>query len=381
MALCPVIEFTHPFLSIFRESIVGASLSFVKQDPSKIRRWLNGSPYGQVDLIPAFTDPDILAQYKVLFLLDWNTMTEEIFEGLKKYVEQGGNLILGISQLSTLTTRQHLKKMDELNLIYDGKGKIEELFGAKITGKGNKVTELSFVNASENGLQFDAQNTFPTDETPVEAPEIHLATVENKTASVLAKDEKGNPALIENRCGKGYAYLVTLWNYPGNERLEKFMTEVVGVFATRFQSDIKVLDNPDIHFSRYEENDSERVLLLNTDWTDEGNVSTCKLSVKGEKIEIKIKNDQITTVIYNNGLVIVPLENDLFIEKVEHKDGKYNLKIHGAGQYNILIYDFESKVANASCDGQPCSIEQNDTKKTVMVNLNKFSTAILTLEK
>ncbi len=53
----------------------------------------SGTPYGDMDIIPWYASPDVLKNYDVIVLFEWNTMDDELMTKLRDYVRAGGILI------------------------------------------------------------------------------------------------------------------------------------------------------------------------------------------------------------------------------------------------------------------------------------------------
>jgi hypothetical protein len=105
--------------------------------------------------------------------------------------------------------------------------------------------------------------------------EIPSATVELTTAKVLAvhstafnwqkEPETGTPLVVENRCGKGTAWLLTAACYPGHPGVKGLYGELFRSLLRAEQGAIKVASTDKIRYAVYEEDGRRRVYLLNTD--------------------------------------------------------------------------------------------------------------------
>ncbi len=90
----------------------GVWLYPVLQDPTRMRQFFGGSPYGQVDLVPGESPPEKLSKYRLLVLPGWNSMSEEMYERLIRYVHDGGHLVLSAAQCTRHVTRDFLLDKD-----------------------------------------------------------------------------------------------------------------------------------------------------------------------------------------------------------------------------------------------------------------------------
>ena len=100
-----------------------------------------------------------------------------------------------------------------------------------------------------------------------------LAEVELCGAEVVAWDTfTGKPMLVRYPLGKGFVYTFTLWAYPGHEKFMRFAAAWVARLAEDNKSEICVEDaSGEVFWTLWEDGDTTRVYLLNTDWTTEGN--------------------------------------------------------------------------------------------------------------
>ena len=72
-------------------------------------------PCGQIDIVPAEACLEAWSRYKTLMFLGWNTMTPELYEKMKQYVANGGQLIISLSHLRT-----NIKRLEPMKLFRDG---------------------------------------------------------------------------------------------------------------------------------------------------------------------------------------------------------------------------------------------------------------------
>jgi len=358
----------------------GVWLAPIAQDPHSIRRWLSGTPFGSIDLVPATTSASVLQPYDLLFLLDWNTMTDDIYQALKSFVEAGGTLVTSLAQLSTLETRRHLARMEELNLIRSGD--LRDLFGVEVKGRAETVARIRGAEASEFlGPRWMPGQGYSVGTAATDDPPVGAAHVVNRGAAVLAVDEdSGKPLLVENRVGKGRAFLFTFWNYPGNDRLQAFVRDCVKAAAEAAEGPVRVRGNPDVHFVAYDEGSTTRLLLLNTDWTEEGRKGGCTVCVDGCEMPVDVKQDELTTVLKHAEAVFVPLELGLFVETVTCVDGTYELKVHGSGRFGLRCVLRKGRLAHAALDGRPCEVDPVARAESIIsVSLERRSSAVLRL--
>ena len=106
--------------------------------------YFSSTPYGAIDLISS--DAENLSDYKFIFLLGWNTCTEDQLVSLCRYMEQGGKVMLAKSHLYENVDREE---------VFTGKGRVlqsewkEKLLSYQDTGA------LIFFDESEYPIVYE----------------------------------------------------------------------------------------------------------------------------------------------------------------------------------------------------------------------------------
>lgn len=226
-------------------------------------------PYGMYDIIPADSDFDVMAKYEYLFFVGWNTMTEDIYTNLVRYVKNGGRLLMTAAHLNT-----NPKRNGETTVINNGN--VEELFGCRITGE--------FI--SGDGIKFASKSIIPDVLYPGLADynkdggdpfysfgyaRYAKTLLCGGTASAILDDcfapvtDKHDTAVVENKLGDGYAVLLTTLEYPGKDAVYTLYKTIVSILmcACHEQSDIKLYGSTKVKFAVYEGN---VMYMLNTDF-------------------------------------------------------------------------------------------------------------------
>jgi hypothetical protein len=211
-------------------------------------------PFGQYDVVPIEAPPDVLRSYSCLVFLGWNTMTDSVYEKLKDYVADGGRLVMFLPHLSTRVDRAEALEL------YAG-GNFSDLFGAIVKGKGTTAVQgiKCLANSSLKTYRFPLWR-INTD--PRFIGNITPAVVELTTARVIGgfsdfyetteAELLQRPAIIENRIGKGTAFLVTAWEYPGDEGLRPLAEDILRTVLQGEQGDIRLLGSDRIRYAVYE---------------------------------------------------------------------------------------------------------------------------------
>ncbi len=247
---------------------------------------LSGAPaYGQYDIINAAVPLEALMQYDYLIFTGWNTMTPEIYDKLKEYVKQGGRLLMTAAHLNTDVTRDG--RIDLIN-----GGDVSDLFGCKLDAENSFVTNCGFkFNESimedvlyPSDMHFDplfssGYAKYAKTELCGGVPATILSQAFNEKRNTF-----GQPAMVENKLGDGYAMLITGLEYPGNGALYSVYKAIVREYLTASHRgcDIKVYGSDKLRFAVYE---GDVVYLLNTDFDSEIIVTVER---GGEKINVNL---------------------------------------------------------------------------------------------
>ena len=266
----------------------GASTHPLRQKFDKRRFFFSGTPYGDYDCVPIEASAEFLSNnYKLLLNLGWNTAIKEDYQKLIEFVENGGTLLTGIPQFSTHVQREFLLDMNDLSL-YNG-GDISKLTGIKVLGKGVEYSrqwnskdreKMKEPNLSAICSDFELEDGVP-----------YLAEVELCGAQIVAWDKaSGKPMLVKYQLGKGFVYTFTLWAYPGHEQYQTFAASWVINLCEKARGNIYVEDKSGyVFYTTWVNDDVTEIMLLNTDYYNEGNVKDVNLIIGKNFYPLKIK--------------------------------------------------------------------------------------------
>lgn len=309
------------------------------QDGQHIRHWFSGTPYGQFDIPPVWkADQEQLRDYRTLVFLGWNTMTSEMYDKLKRYVEEGGTLFMAVPHLSMHEDRAFLETMQELNLVREGD--VSDLFGLVLEGPGEDVK-------GSDPCWADRDEAAPLDAPWGKscrangAKVLRTASVRLQGAKVLAREAKtGEPLLTEYSVGKGRALLLTAWAYPGHEALDSLVRDVLAVLGKQSASEVR-LDDPSREVAWYVWRDDQglrNIYLVNTDWTEAGNTKPCRLSLGGHDMSVDVREGRLTTVTWLGPLAVCPHDQDVYVEEVSPvREGRVRVVLHGEGEQSVHL--------------------------------------------
>jgi hypothetical protein len=307
-------------------------------DPAKPLRY-GTPPCGQLDIVPIEGD---LSRYSALVFLGWNTMTAAQYAKLKRYVKNGGRLLMSVPHLS-----QRLRRDAPMALINDGD--FSDLFGLKVIGPAKTSEDVMLV----------AQSGYEPYQLPVgtlyleEAP---LARVKQGKTRVLAQSRVGEPVLFEHRLGKGFAWLLAIWDYPGH-RLDAFITDLLRTIADGEQDDI-ALEGTDVDYAVYDHGPRTAVYLVNKNIYGQPQEPT--LIVRGQRIPIRLEGYGMRVGWLSAGLLVAPLDRFVKLTHVHPKHGGWTVRVEAErGRRRIELACPGKRISRVRLDGKTLAAKRN----------------------
>ena len=274
----------------------GACTHPLRQRFDARRMFFAGTPYGDFDCLPVEAPAEYMRGYRLIANLGWHTANEEDEAKLVGFVENGGTLLTGIPEFSTHVRRDFLRDMEDLSLIRQGD--LTAVCGVRVKGRG------AAYSGQWNAMNRDAWpeprlSAMPSDSVTEDGPAC-LAQVELDGAELVAWDAAtGEPMLVRRRLGKGWVYTLTLWAYPGHEAFMRFSAAVLTKLAEESQPDARVIDpSGEVFWTRWEAENATVLMLLNTDWTQAGNVKTVTVACgrRAGTVAVKEREALILTI-------------------------------------------------------------------------------------
>ncbi|MBQ4098340.1 MAG: hypothetical protein IJC72_03430, partial [Clostridia bacterium] len=356
-------------------------LTPLNQDAYKTRKIFASNPYGEWDFLPIEAPEDAYAQYKILFMLGWNTMAKKAegvddahindYERLKSYVEQGGVILLSIPQLSQRVDRKLFCDWENAELYNNGD--VSDLFGVRV---GKPREELSENIESVNFLEKDY--TEPKDlirlpnKTEDEDGDCRLADIILDGAEVCLKDKTSDrPLLVRKRLGKGYAYLLCVYAFPGHEKLKYICANIMQtLLETYVQKDVFVRDETNqVYWSDWKNGNASKLYLLNIDWAKPDNQKTVEV-IKGDfSFTCEVKERNILEIAYQNQSAVYADNQNINVVASTEDENTY--EVYGFG--NCVLNVVCPKKARVIIDEKEI-IKMAEQKESVKVELNGKST-------
>ena len=261
--------------------------------------------YGVYDVIPATCPVDVMQRYEWVIFCGWNTMTPEIAENFKKYVENGGNLIITAAHMRDSIVRGEKGNFCDFDW--------ESFLGVKLSGELINVNEgFKFVKYSTiDGVMYPGTKTLMCDPA-YSSGYTDYVKIEPTGATVVAylSDTFGAngseptvansvliPVVTENKCGKGNVIFMATSEYPGAREvfnIYKIMVKAV-LAASHRNSDLKVICSDKIRFAMYEGDDKYKLYIFNSDFNVKQFV---KVIFKGEEKEVLVESCGLEIIEY-----------------------------------------------------------------------------------
>ena len=375
-------EYGMRYLDVF---LPGVWLTNLEQYPETVRRWYCGTPLGEIELTSIDAPQEVLSEYPLLLILGWNTMDEIQYCNLRSYVEKGGRLFMSVAHATCNESRRFLEEnMEPVNLLR--KGDFRDLFGVAVKGRGAPLGRIQGDPAVEGNpvgdfIQLPTRCSSP----PVipQHPPVDLAEVDVQGAEVLATDiETGAPVLVRRRLGKGEAYLLCAYDYPGNSRLVPFVKPLIRELAQSTPWPVELDDlSGDVYYTVREEeaSDALTVHLLNTDWTEEGNEKPCRLRLGDSWIDVTVEEGRISVVYRRDRLALLIEDDNVHVVSIRQEDGTFVAELHGHGKAEIKLRALEGRIISAAFRGVNAPLRLQEDWRAVCISFGPRSVGELSV--
>ena len=254
--------------------------------------------YGQYDVIPATCPLEVMRRYEWVIFCGWNTMTPKIYETLKAYVAEGGNLLITAAHMRDSVDRAEKGKFTDVNW--------EELLGVRLseeifrTNDGYKFAKYSTID----GVMYSGTKKFLCDpawsagytnyvkfEPTAATPVCYISD------SFFPSPETQIPFITENKYGKGNVIFMANSEYPGDSAVfpvYKLMVKAA-LAASHRTCDLKVIGSDKIRFAMYEDEEKYKLYIFNSDYNMKQFV---KVIFKGEEKEVLIDSVGLEIIEY-----------------------------------------------------------------------------------
>ena len=215
---------------------------------------------------------------------------------------------------------------------------------------------------------------------------------------MLARDaQTGKPVLVRRRLGKGEAYLLCTWAYPGSSWLKPLVNHFLRALGETVPAQVALEDGTgDVYYTvrvetarslRGPEDDENRgtgmvrqpslsgqtpdqdqqvapdhlvhrIHLLNTDWTAAGNEKACRLRLGGNRVDVRIREGRLSEIVWAGPLVFLVEDPNVHVAGMERTAGGYTAPVHGHGRAEIALRALgEHRLGAVTYRGRPVSLE------------------------
>lgn len=325
-------------------------------------------PLGQYDVVPAEADLAVLKRYSALVFLGWNTMTADLYAKLKAYVQAGGHLLMFLPQLSTRTDRA-------ADLALFNHGDFSDLFGVRVHGRETTAVQgvTCCAEATLRNYRFPLYRAgedpfFLGRMTPAQA-ELAGARVLSGFAGMFGTAEAElvrRPAIVENRLGRGHAFLVTAFEYPGDEGLRPLTQDLLRVLLQGEQGDIRLLGSDRVRYAVYATRTPGRgqrhtvVYLLNT---DPDNPAPVRLWYKGRmSAELRLPANELRVAYLGGGLLIAPEDKRVDVASWHTQAGAHQVSLFSCAAQPVTVGNLGPKPVRLTLNGRRMALACGETR-------------------
>lgn len=332
------------------------------------RDFSGNPPYGQYDVVPIEAPLSVLKSYRCLVFLSWNTMTDAIYQKLKRYVRGGGHLLMNLPHLSTGTDRAKAVKLHR-------GGDFRDLFGVRILGKGKKDVRgmkcLAHSSLPEYRFplwRLNADPHFLGEFTPsrLQLAGARVISGYDDFYRITPEQLSLQPILTEHTLGRGKAFLVSAWEYPADEGLLPFTADIIRTVLAGEQGDIRLLGSDRVRYAVYQGSHPATrrkvtvVYLLNTDPDCE---STARLQINGRLTgAFEIPANQLRLAYVLQGIVLLPESPLVDLKSWTPHRGGSRINFFSARAQGIEVHNVGRAAQRVSLNGSSGSLEPGECR-------------------
>ena len=199
--------------------------------------YYSGSPFGNVDAIPAESDISMMKNYKTLAFAGYHCFENGDMEKLENYANDGGRVLMSLVHFTNTSTANDIKAGD--------------FVFANAVEKFTDGTP-TFVAAKKDGVEF-----------------TYCKNMKLDNAEVLAYTDDNQPLLISYPFGKGKIVVMAAKEYPAHKALANtYKTALENIGLESFnEENVWAKADEKVTFAVYNQEDaSKHVYFLAVDW-------------------------------------------------------------------------------------------------------------------
>jgi len=258
--------------------------------------YYSGTPSGNVDILPI--EAESFSSYRLLIAPGFNKAVEEDLEKMRKYVTEGGTLLLGWPQLSVTTDRRRAV-----------------------------ACEHTYFDSKERSFVEDTYRSYP------------LSVCEDvEYDEVLVYTDSNKPLVILKNVGEGKACFVNAKEYAGTKAVDLAYRAVLDLLVPQVLAEESIYAEGDrnIQFAFFKREDGGRdIYFIATDWHKENPDGVGTLILGGEKYDIPVPWGQTVKISARGGVAVYPEKDENEVLFVDTDAGK--ARVQGIGQAKFII--------------------------------------------
>lgn len=298
--------------------------------PHEPAGFFSGTPFGPADIVPVEASAETLLKYPLLIFLGWNTADAQQLERLRKYVHDGGHLILALPHLSTGVERKQVP-LPLATL------QAQELLGLEI--RGLKTSAGSYV--ARHPADQELADT-------LRGQKMQLGEVILHGAVSRVADSGGTPVVVEFKLGRGRVTFMNAAAYPADAAVEglyqALMREAGRKTLAQERASIWVKGTDDVSFAVYDWNRmagqpaTHTVYLLNVDWwSDVPRPTEAQLLWQDVEMPLNVTRGKIHMLTASGDWGMWTQDNETDVMSLHSEARRADVKLQGQGATQLKV--------------------------------------------
>lgn len=238
------------------------------------------TPYGPIDIVPIEASLEVLEQYEALIFLGWNTFDNTDFIRIKKFVEQGGTVLLAAPHLNSELQPHLPPQMPEDDSV------VKQLVGNDYRNYKGRTT----IPMGRGKIIYYPENLYPA--------ELGISDSYTRDMNSIAAD------IISKEYSRGW-----------------------------------VKSSPSINFSVWDSAEMRSLYLLNVDWASESEVHSATFILGDHQFRIQVPRYTIRTIRVENDVAVMLDGNTSDILKIDFVDDNCYVTCQTTGEDVLTIFD------------------------------------------
>lgn len=266
------------------------------QDESKDKiQMISDTPFGEVDILPIEASEDKMSVYKLLIVSGWNTMEQDCFEKIIKYVANGGQVALLLPQLTS--SKNISSPCNHIN-----GDNLSRLCGVLI-GDGNDIKSSGFKLSPAEPRDYPRlEYLLKNDSIPKSTGTLKPLEIIASTVSVILENEASKtPFLIKNKIGKGSVFLFNISAFPESCDIYDIINHALQDIASGLDMPVRLKQGRHLNFYHYAPGDGQsahRLFVVDNDWTSSHESSEAIFSVLGRDIKVYLQKNKVSVTTF-----------------------------------------------------------------------------------